>query len=247
MNKIYFSLILLFSIVACKKPDERACLKRSGDIIKKILNPGEFSRVYLKEHLNYVMIQDTVNYIVIEGGSNLLGFVDCSIIDNELVVSNNNKCKFLRYKTEKITVEIHFREIDQLIFQGTELLTNRSNWNFNQMSIVLKDTGGSMNLTNFTGNTLNLVNSHGWGDITLSGGVNFFRAELIGNGYFDAQNFSVQDSISVISSSSTLSKLNADSCLLKAQLRATGDVWYYGDPFQIWKEELGSGKLVNMN
>lgn len=247
MNKIYFSLILLFSIVACKKPDERACLKRSGDIIKKILNPGEFSRVYLKEHLNYVMVQDTVNYIVIEGGSNLVGFVDCSIIDNELVVSNNNKCKFLRYKTEKITVEIHFREIDQLIFQGTELLTNRNNWNFNQFSIVLKDAGGSMNLTNFTGNTLNLVNSHGWGDITLSGGVNFFRAEMIGNGYFDSQNFIVQDSISVISSSSTLSKLNSDSCLLKAQLRATGDVWYYGDPFQIWKEELGSGKLVNMN
>jgi hypothetical protein len=247
MNKIYFSLILLFSIVACKKPDERACLKRSGDNLKKILNPGEFSRVYLKEHLNYVMVQDTVNYIVIEGGSNLLGFVDCSIIDNELVVSNNNKCKFLRYKTEKITVEIHFREIDQLIFQGTELLTNRNNWNFNQISIVLKDAGGSMNLTNFTGNTLNLVNSHGWGDITLSGGVNFFRAEMIGNGYFDSQNFIVQDSISVISSSSTLSKLNSDSCLLKAQLRATGDVWYYGDPFQIWKEELGSGKLVNMN
>ena len=247
MNKIYFSLILLFSIVACKKPDERACLKRSGDNIKKILNPGEFSRVYLKEHLNYVMVQDTVNYIVIEGGSNLVGFVDCSIIDNELVVSNNNKCKFLRYKTEKITVEIHFREIDQLIFQGTELLTNRNNWNFNQISIVLKDAGGSMNLTNFTGNTLNLVNSHGWGDITLSGGVNFFRAEMIGNGYFDSQNFIVQDSISVISSSSTLSKLNSDSCLLKAQLRATGDVWYYGDPFQIWKEELGSGKLVNMN
>jgi hypothetical protein len=70
---------------------------------------------------------------------------------------------------------------------------------------------------------------------------------MSGNGYFDSRNFIVQDSISVISNSSTISKLNTDSCILKAQLKSIGDVWYYGYPLQIWKEEFGAGKLVDMN
>lgn len=247
MNRCIIFLTVFISVISCKKPEDRSCLKKSGENSKKILYPGDFTRLYLKEHLNYVMVQDTINYVVIDGGKNLVDFVDCAIIDNELVVSNNNKCKFLRYKTGKITVEIHFKTIEHIIFQGTEFLTNRSNWIFSQMSIVLKDAGGSMNLTNFTGNTLNLVNSHGWGDITLSGHVNYFRANLEGNGYFDSRNFTVQDSISLISNSSIISKLKASDCLLKAELKASGDVWYYGIPSKIWKEELGSGRLIDKN
>jgi hypothetical protein len=247
MKKTSFLLFILILVFSCKKPDERACLKKSGDNTKRIINLGDFSRVYLKEHLNYVMIQDTANYLVVDGGENLVGFINCTIDGDELIVSNENKCKFLRYKTGKITVEIHFVSLTSLVYQGTELLTNRNNWNFNQMSIVLKDAGGTMDLTNFNGNALNLVNSHGWGDIKLSGSANFFRAEMSGNGYFDSRNFIVQDSISVISNSSTISKLNTDSCILKAQLKSIGDVWYYGYPLQIWKEEFGAGKLVDMN
>lgn len=247
MRKTIYLIFLLLLVFSCTKPDERACLKKSGDNTKRIVNPGNFSRVYLKEHLNYIMIQDTANYIVVNGGENLVGFVNCAVDGDELVISNDNKCKFLRYKSGKITVEIHFINLTSLVYQGTELLTNRNNWNFNQMSIVLKDAGGTMDLTNFNGNSLNLVNSHGWGDIKLSGSTRFFRAEMTGNGYFDSRNFNVQDSISVISNSSTISRLNADSCLLKAQLKSIGDVWYYGYPLQILKEELGTGKLVDMN
>jgi hypothetical protein len=247
MVRIPLILLILFSIVSCKKAEERSCFKKSGETSKLILNPGEFKRIYLKEHIDYVMVQDTINYLVVEGGKNLIGFIDCSIINNELVISNKNKCNFLRYKTSKITVEIHFKTIENLIFQGTELLTNRNNWNFGQMNIILKDAGGTMMLTNFEGNSLNLINTHGWGDIHLSGNVHYFRADLDGNGYFDALNFSVKDSISVISNSSITSKLNADNCKLKAQLKAIGDVWYVGTPINIWKQELGSGRLIDKN
>jgi hypothetical protein len=247
MTKFFLILLLAFIIISCKKPEERSCLKRSGDKTKEIVTTGEFNRLSLMEHLSYVLVQDTVSYVVLEGGKNLLGFVDCSNMENQLTIANNNKCKFLRYKTGDIQVEIHFKKIDQLIFQGTQLLTNRGEWNFDQLEVILKDTGGSMNLTNFNGSVFKLINVHGWGDITLSGGVNYFQAEMNGNGYFDSRNFNVQDSISVISNSSTISKLNSENCSLKAQLKAMGDLWYYGNPSQIWKQELAKGKLVDMN
>ena len=247
MNKVMITFFLFLITGACKKPEERACFKTSGPIIKKVIYPGEFSKIYLKEHLDYVMVQDTLNYIVLEAGKNLMDFVDCSILENELIISNNNKCKFFRYKKGQINAEIHFKSADRIIFQGTGILSNRANWKFNTIDIVLKDAGGSMQLTNFIGNSLNLINSHGWGDITLSGEVNYFLADMAGNGYFDSRNFNVRDSISVITNSSTISKLNTTGCKLKAQLKASGDLWYYGLPTQIWKEEIGSGKLIDKN
>jgi hypothetical protein len=247
MNKLIILICFIFSLLSCTKADERSCLKKSGDSTKLILTPGEFKRIYLKEHIDYVMVQDTINYVIIEGGENLVGFIDCSIIDNELVISNKNKCNFLRYKTSKVTVEIHFKTIENLVFQGTGFLTNRNIWNFNQMNIILKDAGGTMKINNLQGSTINLINTHGWGDIYLAGNVNYFRADLDGNGYFDSRNFHVEDSISVISNSSTISKLNADNCSLKAQLNATGDLWYFGNPSNIWKQELGTGRVIDKN
>ncbi len=156
MEKTPYLLFILLLVFSCKKPDERACLKKSGDNTKRIINPGDFSRIYLKEHLNYLMIQDTANYVVVDGGENLVGFVNCSIDGNELVISNENKCKFLRYKTGKITVEIHFINLTSLVYQGTELLTNRNNWNFNQINIDLKDAVPCHN-SNFSDSKLSIL------------------------------------------------------------------------------------------
>jgi hypothetical protein len=248
MNRFFLLIAsLLLLLFSCKKSEERACLKRSGSSAIRIVNPGEFSKLNLKEHLIFVLVQDTADYVVLKGGKNLLGFVEFEIIDKELVITNNNKCKFLRYKTGDIEVEIHFKFIDRVIFQGTEQLTNRGTWNFDNLMFVLSDSGGSMTVKNLVGNSFNVVNPHGWGDVTISGNTNYFRAEMAGNGYFDSRDFTINDSVSIISNSSTISKVNIDNCKLKAQLKAAGDLWYYGYPSQIFKQELGSGKLIDMN
>ena len=247
MNKLLFIFIFSISFLSCKKAEDRSCLKSTGEITSKTIYTGDFSKLYLLEHIEYVLVQDTVSFVYLQGGKNLLGFINCSVVDGELTIKNENKCKFLRYKHGKIIAEIHFVQLSDLVFQGTELLTNKNSLYFNNLNIILKDAGGSMNLTNFNGNYLNLVNSHGWGDISMEGKVNYFRADLDGNGYFDSRNFNVKDSISIISASSTLSKLNSTNCLLKAELTGSGDVWYFGIPQNIEKKEIGSGKLIDKN
>ncbi len=247
MNKLLFIFIFSISFLSCKKAEDRSCLKSTGEITSKTIYTGNFSKLYLMEHIEYVLVQDTVSFVYLQGGKNLLGLINCSVVDGELTIKNENKCKFLRYKHGKIIAEIHFVQLSDLVFQGTELLTNRNNWNFNYLNIILKDSGGSMNLTNFNGNYLNIVNTHGWGDVTMSGNAKYFRVDLDGNGYFDSRNFMVNDSISIISTSSTLSKVNSTNCLLKAELKGAGDIWYYGIPIKIEKKELGAGKLIDKN
>ena len=84
MTKFFLILLPAFIIISCKKPEERSCLKRSGDKTKEIVTTGEFNRLSLMEHLSYVLVQDTVSYVVLEGGKNLLGFVDCSNLENHI-------------------------------------------------------------------------------------------------------------------------------------------------------------------
>lgn len=247
MIRFLLMLFVTLNMVSCKKTADRSCLKATGKIISKTISPGSFNKLYLMEHIEYVLVQDSISFVQLEGGENLLGFIDCTISSGELTIQNNNKCKFLRYKNGKIKAEVHFTQLTDIIFQGTEQLTNKKTWTFNYLNIVLKDTGGSMNLSGFQGSYLNLVNTHGWGDITMNGSVNYFRADMDGNGFFDSRNFLVKDSVSITSVSSTISKLNASNCLLKAQLTGSGDVWYYGIPMKIEKQEMGTGRLVDKN
>lgn len=247
MNKLLIVFLIFITISSCKKAEDRSCLKSTGEITSKTIYTGDFSKLYLMEHIEYILVQDTVSFVYLHGGENLLGFINCSVENDELTIKNENKCKFLRYKRGKIIAEIHFTQLSDLVFQGTEMLVNKNNWNFEFLNIVLKDTGGSMYLTNFNGNILNIINTHGWGDITLNGNVNYFKVDLDGNGYFDSRNFNVKDSVSIITASSTLSKLNSANCLLKAELTGAGDIWYFGLPSNIKKKELGTGKLIDKN
>ncbi|NCA21131.1 MAG: hypothetical protein EBS86_08345, partial [Crocinitomicaceae bacterium] len=75
----------------------------------------------------------------------------------------------------------------------------------------------------------------------------FFRVDIDGSGYFDTRELQVQDSISILSISPILSKINAENCKLKVELNGEGDLWYYGIPTILLKNEYSNGRVINKN
>jgi len=73
----WFNLFILIALVySCKKPEQRACFKKSGEFAIKVHEFGAFNQLHLKEHLSYKLIQDSTNKVVVRGGNNLLNFVE---------------------------------------------------------------------------------------------------------------------------------------------------------------------------
>ena len=245
IKRSVWPILLLLVLISCRKPNERPCWKKSGSFAVNEIQLGAFNRLFLKEHISYKLIQDSTNKIVIKGGANLIGFINVQAEDGLVSISNDNKCNFFR-KYEVVEVEIHFTSLINILFEGTEKLSCADTLKVNYLSVTLRDGGGSMDLLV---NAMNIRTdlTNGWGDLVLRGNTNTASYQVLGNGFVEARNLQVRDSINFISSSSTIQKINASNCKLKVEINGIGDIWYYGLPTAISKHEYGKGKLIDKN
>jgi len=246
-----FLLFLLFlsSLYSCKPAHERTCFKGAGNSDSLIVELPHFEKLILGEHMNFILVQDTIEKVRIYGGENLLDHIT---IDTdgplELRISNDNRCRFLRYRKNEINVYIHFKNFNELIYNGSESLTNEGVLDFigNNIQITTEGAAGSIDL-NLNAYEIYNLNKVGWSDITLSGQCVLLRSHIFGNQILNATDLVVDGSINYVSQAGTLSKINAQFIELKVELSGTGDLWYYGFPSEIDKKEYNSGKLIDKN
>jgi len=220
----------------------------TGDIINKIIPLGSFTQLDLGPYIQYELIQDTANFIEISAGKNLMNFISSEIETGNLVIKNNNKCRFLRYKKEKVTAKIHFTTLNSIFYHGSELLFSKDTLDFSSSDLTIdaNETSGSINLK-LKAKTIYLNNSNGTPDIELSGSCDFFTIDISANGTFSAKNLFVNDSIYLHYASSLYSELQSANCKLKAELSGIGDVGYFGIPSLILTNYYNSGRLIDKN
>lgn len=242
---VYFVLVMAL-FFSCKKPHQRKCFKNKGGSIFKEINLSSFDRLLLKENIEFVLIQDTIEKIIVEGGENLVDFVCASIDNNVLKIENLNKCNFLRYNSLKVKVYIHFKTLIELQFEGTESLICKDTLNFSWFSLFVRDGGGSVDLLLNASHLYSTI-SNGYGDFTISGNVNNADLYFQTTGYGDTYGLNVQDTLSIISFTPSVCKVNSEASFLKADIRGMGDIWYKGVPDSINLIRTGTGNLIFKN
>jgi len=257
MNKTYYSIrrmsLLILSIVflagiySCKPANERSCFKRSGESDSLLIELPSFDKLILGEHMRFILVQDTIQKIRLYGGSNLLNQISIDTDEsNEISISNENRCKFFRYRNNDIIVYIHFIGLNEIVFNGSEELSNQGVLVLEDLKITTLGSGGSVNL-HLSANEIYSLNEAGWPDVTLHGDCTSFRSETFGNLILNLMDLNVNESMDLISQAGTISKIGAQGTVLKVELSGTGDLWYYGIPSEIIKKEYNSGKLIDKN
>ena len=78
------------------------CFNGTGIVKKETRILGDFDSIYVDRRLNIVLVQDSVNFAVVEAGEHLLDMIETEIQNGELTLRNNNKCK-----TSSIKIETH--------------------------------------------------------------------------------------------------------------------------------------------
>jgi hypothetical protein len=237
---LFFILLIIFS---CKKPENRSCLKSSGEIKSEIRHLGAFLRIRLFENLNYELIKDSVEYVELIGGKNLLNFIQTEVKNEVLTIQDQNTCSFLRSLKTKVLVRIHFRELDNIYYQGSENLRTLDTLQTKYMTYAQKSGGGTANLI-FNVKYLLVFHSGGVGNFNFSGKCDALNIELEGNGYCDVRGLVVRDSIAFTHNSFGDMKLSADTIPLRGVIKNSGNVYCKGIPSLVNVSELFTGKLV---
>lgn len=238
------SLALVF--FGCKKAEDRRCFKGTGEEITAIRELDAFHRIFVGPNVRVVLVQDSVNKVLINAGKNLTAFITTDVVDGVLTLTNDNKCNFLRSYKHEVTIEVHFVGISFIEFEGTKSITCQQPISGNNLTVVIRDGAGLVDL-DLQYNNVFLTITNGWGNFDLSGSTGTLIMDVRSNGFGSTYDLNVSNSIDLISKTAGLIKVNADSADCHFQLQSTGDVWYKGLPNALDVTELDKGKVIDKN
>ena len=244
MNRIIICLIFILTLVSCSKKDERRCFKNRGADVEKIIELQDFTKLKLGKGIRFNLIQDTLNYLKIRTGENLLNFIEVANLNTELVINNLNSCNFLRYGNNDVVIDVHFKIVRNIIFEGSEPLRSDSTLNLDYLGLIINESSTQVDL-NLNVDTLRISNPYAWPKLNLKGTCNILQCELDGDMQLDFSQFSISNEFNFASSSSQFCILNlSNTNKFVGQLTGTGDVGYFGLPLEMHVEQLLTGAFI---
>lgn len=247
MKYLLMTFVLAALVSACKKAEDRRCWKSTGDETTVEIPVADFDRLMLNGHIEYVLIQDSLDKVVIKGGKNLVKFIECTVSgDGLLEIKNTNKCAFLRNGKKELIAEIHCTSMSNIRFEGTEPLTTVGTINAPYFTLLIRDGAGPVDLR-LNSIVIDADISHGWGDYTLHGTTSYAKISARSNGYCDVFDLQINDSVYVGSETPGNIKVNANGIPLRGYIKNSGDIWYKGVPSVIDVYRTGEGEVLNKN
>ena len=240
-------LFLLTVLLAfgCKKPENRTCFKFLGPQTTREIPLPYFERLDLREHVEYVLIQDSLDKVVLKGGKNLLNLVEVTSESGLLTIENKNRCGFLRNAKKVVVAEIHFTRLVNIRFIGTEPLTNQGTIQTDYFTFYSRDGAGDVKL-NINALVIDAEANHGWCNFTLTGTTQQARICAKSNSYCDVTGLKVSDSLYVASETVGDIKINADNLKINGYITESGNILYKGVPLEIDVMLNGTGTVKSL-
>ncbi len=103
MKKLVYILTLL--LFTCNSEDANDCFQKSGNSIQETVDVVSFERILVNRDIELIIKEAPDYRVTIETGENLINDVKVEVIGNQLVLTDNNSCNYVRdYGITKIYV-----------------------------------------------------------------------------------------------------------------------------------------------
>jgi hypothetical protein len=251
MNRFKFFLIFQFLITtiflfSCSKASDRRCFKTSGNIVVRTFEVNGFTSLKLHKFIRFILVPDTVDYVEVQAGKNLINFVNITSEGGILEISNRNTCDFLRSWKRDVSVFVHAKKINNIYFDGTETLTSSDTLRTDFLTFHQQDGSGNVDLF-VRSFVLQSSQTNSAGNLSIHGFTDYLKVETNGLSSLDTKNLVVKDSIRFVQNSLKEILLNANLTALYGDINNSGAVKYFGSPSLIGVNIIGSGKLIQLN
>jgi hypothetical protein len=246
MRSSFLFLLVGLLVFSCKKPENRTCFKFMGPETTKEIPLASFDRMDLREHVEFVLIQDSLDKVVLKGGKNLLNLVEVTSDGGLLMIENKNRCGFLRNAKKVVVAEIHFTKLINIRFIGTEPLRSQGTIFTDYFTFYSRDGAGDVTL-DVNALQVNAEANHGWCNFTLTGITQSARICAKSNSFCDVIGLKVTDSIYVASETVGDMKINADNLVIHGYITGSGNILYKGTPLGQDVLINGTGSVWSMN
>lgn len=246
IKNTYIYLLILLGF-ACNNEDASDCLQTSGNIIQQKITVPNFERILVNKDVELIIKQATDYKVTIETGENLINDVIAEVIGNQLVLTDNNACNYVRdYGITKVYVETP--TLTEIRCSTQYDISSDGMLNFPSLRLISEDytAPDSYPIGDFklNVNSVNLsITSNNISFFYINGQVeNLMVGFYAGDGRFEGENLIAQ-SINIFHRGTNDIIVNPQQTLT-GQLRSTGNLISKTQPPTVNVEQLYTGQLI---
>lgn len=128
MKKLLNLLFILTLFSGCDSEYSGDCFQTAGEIIQEEIILSDFDKILINERVELIIKEGSERKVIVESGKNLINDVKVEVANNQLIVTNNNSCNFVRdYGLTKIYVTspniVEIRNSSELSVRSEGVLT----------------------------------------------------------------------------------------------------------------------------
>ena len=112
---IFLGIALAFG---CGQPDAPDCIQRAGKVMKIEEDLSPFHEIVLNDMIAYQLYPSPEYKIKITGPENWINEISYTIDNGKLTIADQNHCKLIRNKHQKIIVEIYAPSFQEVLNQS---------------------------------------------------------------------------------------------------------------------------------
>ncbi|RED43230.1 putative autotransporter adhesin-like protein [Winogradskyella eximia] len=245
MRKIIYLLALSF--FACNSEDAYDCFQASGSLMQQEISVSDFESILVNRDIELIIKEASVYKVTIETGENLINDVKAEVIGDQLVLTDNNSCNYVRdYGITKVYVEApnltEIRTSTQFEIASDGIL------NYETLTLYSEDFNENNDYT--IGDFRLTLNSENFK--VVSNNLSFYYIDGVvetlfvgfysGAGRFEGENLIAQN-VTVFQRSSNDMVVNPQQSLT-GELRGTGDLISVNQPAIVEVERFYDGQLL---
>ena len=244
-KSISFPLFFMFPLMiilsaGCEQEDVN-CIASNGKIIRQERILGDFDSIDVRDYVNLVITQDTVNRVFVESGENIIDGITTEVVDRQLKLANKNRCNWLRSYDIPVDVYVSVKNLRKIYYLSSGNITTTNTLRSHSLQIEVWGGCGTidMDMDIYEGYYILQIgtvdfNLHGRCAITTiySGDYGPFHCKDLKTGYTFVTNAGSNDCY-----------VNA-SQYMEANIGSIGNIYYTGDPDSLKININGSGKAI---
>lgn len=245
MKKLfYISVLLLF---ACNSEDANNCFQSSGTRVQQEINVSDFTKILVNRNVQLILKQGLETQVIVETGENLLNDVTVEVINEQLVLTDNNICNYVR-DYNAIKVYLTAPDIEEIRSSTQFTVLSDGVLTYNNIALICEDfnapetfTVGDFNMQ--INNQRVQVVANNISTFYLSGQTeDLFVGFYSGAGRFEGENLVAQN-VDVYHRGSNDIIVNPQQ-ELTGELRGTGDLISVNQPPIVEVEQFYTGELT---
>jgi len=224
------SAFLLISILlgGCAKEQLNDCITSTGPDRTHRVDLPAFKRLYINDNVQVILQPDTVDFVEWQAGRNLLKQLSAKVENEQLLLSNQNTCNWVRSSKRDIKAVIHFTQLDHIIHDGFGKISSAQTLSQPYLRLDVTDAGDievSADVKNC------LVTLYETGQIRMSGKVNLLQVENYGYGSVFAREMIAQTVFGKLVGYGEVHVRATDN--LGVNISGATDLHFYGQPAHI--------------